>query len=320
MITDILLLILGFVLLIKGADVFVDGVSSTASNFKISKLIIGLTIVAFGTSAPELAVSIKAMLEGSGEIVLGNVIGSNIVNVLLILGITSLISPMLIRTNTIKKELPTLLLITTALVVMFCDSRLDFGQSDMITRSDGIIIILFFMIFIYYLMNTIRNKKQDNDDEKPKYKIVKSILLTIIGLVGILIGSDLVVDSAVNIATALKISEKFISLTIIAIGTSLPELITSVAAAIKKENDIAIGNIIGSNIFNICLVLGVPVALFGGITPHGFLMIDLFMLFVSSLMLCIFASTKHKISRIEGLLMLISFITYYAYLIRQVLI
>ena len=311
MIGSILLLIFGFVLLIKGADIFVDGASSTAQNFKISKMLIGLTIVAFGTSAPEFAVSMNALASGSTDMVLGNVIGSCITNSLLILGVAAVIRPVRIKVNTVKKELPLCLLFSTALVVLFLDIQLANASINQITRGDGIIILLFFSIFLYYLISLTKQKKELNEDEKPKFKLWKSLLYVAIGLLGIIYGSDFVVDSASAIAKMLGLSERLISLSIIAIGTSLPELVTTIVSAKKGEQDLLVGNIIGSNIFNICVVLGIPVVIYGTITPSSFQAIDLIMLIVSSLLLFIFAETKKTITRWQGYFMLAAYIIYY---------
>jgi cation:H+ antiporter len=312
MIVNILLLIVGFVLLIKGADIFVDGASSTARNFKVSKMLIGLTIVAFGTSAPEFAVSMSALANGSTDMVLGNVIGSCILNVLLILGIAAAIKPIKIHDNTVKKEVPLALLISTLLVVLMLDSKLGNGILNQITRSDAFVIILFFTVFVYYLISLARQKKEEKDDEDMKtMKLWKSLLFVAIGLAGIIIGSDFVVDNATNIAKTLGISERVISLTIIAFGTSLPELVTTIVSSRKGEQDLLLGNIIGSNIFNICVVLGIPVAIFGTITPSSFSYIDLVMLVSSTLLLYLFSRSNRTISRLEGILMLIIFATYY---------
>jgi len=221
MILNILLLIVGFILLIKGADIFVDGASSTAQNFKVSKMLIGLTIVAFGTSAPEFAVSMSALASKSTDMVLGNVIGSNILNILLILGIAAAIHPITIKDNTVKKELPLTLLISTLLVVLFLDVSLGNGSLNQITRADGIVILLFFSIFLYYLITLANQKKSTKEVDNPQYKLGKSLLLVVLGLFGIVFGSNLVVDNASSIATTLGISERVISLTIIAFGTSL---------------------------------------------------------------------------------------------------
>ena len=312
MIVNILLLIVGFILLIKGADIFVDGASSTARNFKVSKMLIGLTIVAFGTSAPEFAVSMSALANGSTDMVLGNVIGSCILNVLLILGIAAAIKPIKIHDNTVKKEVPLALLISTLLVVLMLDSKLGNGILNQITRSDAFVIILFFTVFVYYLISLARQKKEEKDDEDIKtMKLWKSLLFVAIGLAGIIIGSDFVVDNATGIAKTLGISERVISLTIIAFGTSLPELVTTIVSSRKGEQDLLLGNIIGSNIFNICVVLGIPVAIFGTITPSSFSYIDLVMLVSSTLLLYLFSRSNRTISRLEGILMLIIFATYY---------
>lgn len=310
-VVNIILLIVGFVLLIKGADIFVDGASSTAQNFKISKMLIGLTIIAFGTSAPEFAVSMSSLASGSTDMVLGNVIGSCILNTLLILGVAAIIHPINIKDNTVKKELPLCLLISTLLVVLFLDIKLDNAIINQISRSDAIVILLFFTIFVYYLISLTRKKKETNEDVKPQFKLGKSLLFVAIGLVTIIFGSDLVVDSASTIAAKLGFSERVISLTIIAFGTSLPELITTIVSSRKGEQDLLLGNIIGSNIFNICVVLGIPVAIFGTLTPSSFQSIDLIMLVGSALVLFIFSETERKITKMEGVLMLVAFSVYY---------
>ena len=313
MLLNILLLVVGFFLLIKGADYFVDGASSTASNFKVSKMLIGLTIVAFGTSAPEFAVSMSALSSGSTDMVLGNVIGSNILNILLILGVAAVIKPVKIKDDTVKKELPLILLISTLLCVLFLDISLGNGTENQISRADGIVILLFFSIFLYYLVTLARRKKSGNDVEKPQFSLGLSLLFVLIGLAGIIFGSNLVVDSASKIATELGVSERVIALTIIAFGTSLPELVTTIVSSKKGEQDLLVGNIIGSNIFNICIVLGVPVAIYGGISPVGFQMMDLAVLIGSALLLFTFSETNKTISRAEGIIMLGIFAFYYIF-------
>ena len=311
MLLNILLLIIGFILLIKGADFFVDGASSTAQNFKVSKMLIGLTIIAFGTSSPEFAVSMQSLAKGSTDMLLGNVIGSNILNILLILGVASVIHPIKIRDNTVKKELPLCMLISTLLVVLFLDIKLADGIVNQITRSDAIVILLFFTIFIYYLITLARQKRDSNQDEKPPFKLGKSLILVVIGLISIILGSNMVVNNASSIATKLGLSERIIALTIIAFGTSLPELVTTIVSSRKGEQDLLLGNIIGSNIFNACVVLGIPVALYGTITPTSFNYIDLIALIFSSFLLFVFAETKRTITRFEGLAMLFIFLAYY---------
>ncbi len=314
MVLNIILLIIGFVILIKGADLFVDGASNIALNFKVSKMLIGLTIVAFGTSAPEFAVSVKGLLSGSFDIVLGNVIGSNILNIILILGVAAMIHPLVVKSNTVKKELPITLLITALFAVLLSDNLFDKSMSNNFTRGDGIVLILFFLVFIYYLINLMRNKVEDSTDEKV-LSLPKSFLYTFIGLVAIILGSNFVVDSASYLAKAFGVSERIIGLTIIALGTSLPELVTSVMATKKGEYDIAIGNVVGSNIFNIGVVIGLPVTILGGISKIAFSYIDLIVMLVTALMLYLFSKNDYKISKREGLSFLILFVVYYSYVI-----
>lgn len=309
---QIFFLVVGFVFLIKGADLFVDGASSTASNWRIPKILIGLTIVAFGTSAPELAVSLKALASGSTDMVLGNVFGSNILNILLILGLSALIRPLKVTNNTVRKEIPICILVSTLLVTLFLDVELSSGSVDQITRSDGIAIILFFAIFLYYLVALALKSRDKKKVEKPKWNLAKSLLFTLLGLGAIVLGSNWVVDSATFLASAMGVSERVIALTVIALGTSLPELVTSIIAAKKGETELVLGNILGSNIFNICIVLGVPVALFGTVTPASFAALDLVALIGSAVLLFIFSATHHKISRLEGATMLLAFVVYYS--------
>ena len=314
MIVNIILLITGFILLIKGADVFVDGASSTARNYNLSPMLIGLTIVSFGTSAPELAISLQSLINGQGDMVLGNVIGSNILNVLLILGVCSTIHPLNVKHQTIKKELPITLLITTLFIVLISDKMLGIPKTAF-TRQDGIVLCLFFTVFIYYLISMIRNKVDEEQETEIKYSIKKSIVLTILGIIGVIIGSNLVVNNATSIAKILGISQKVIALTVVAIGTSLPELVTSITATAKGEYEIAIGNVVGSNIFNIGIVLGLPTAIIGDITNISFNAIDLMTLALSAVLLFLFSLNDRKIIKIEGIFMLAIFIGYYSYIV-----
>lgn len=314
MILNSIILVVGFIVLIKGADLFVDAASSLAENFNISKMLIALTIVSFGTSAPEFAVSIKSMLSNSGDIVLGNVIGSNILNILLILGVSSLVHPLTVKSATVKKELPITLMITTLLIVLISDIFISNNATNALTRSDGITICLFFLVFVYYLISVMHNKT-DDENGAPKYSIFKSILFSIIGIICLILGSNAVVDSASDIAKMLGVSERMVSLTIIALGTSLPELVTSVIATKKGEYDIAMGNVVGSNIFNIGVVLGVPLALFGTISNISISNIDLVALFLSTLLLFIYSLKNYKITKGEGFSFLVLFVIYYSYVI-----
>ena len=314
MIIQFLILVFGFIILIKGADIFVDGASSTAINFKVPKIVVGLTIVAFGTSAPELAVSIKSIMSGNHDIVLGNVIGSNILNILLILGVSSLFGTLIVKENTVKKELPITILITCLFSVLMLDNVFNNSINNDFTRSEGIILILFFLVFVYYLISAAINSPKEKEN-KPPYSVLKSILMVVLGIVMIVFGSDFVVNSASSIAKSLNVSEKLISLTIIALGTSLPELVTSVTATRKGEYDLAIGNVVGSNVFNIGLVLGLPVSIFGGINSITFSYIDLIVMLVSAILLFVFTFNDRKISKKEGLLFLMIFLAYYSYVI-----
>lgn len=316
MILSIVLLVVGFIILIKGADIFVDGASSIAGNFKVSKMLIGLTIVAFGTSAPELAVSIKSITAGSGDIVLGNVVGSNILNILLILGISALVHSLTVKNNTVKKELPITLLITILFSVLLLDSLFDPNTVNAFTRSDGIVLILFFTVFIYYLISIMRNKTEEKIEEE-YMPLFKAITFTLLGIIAVVLGSNFVVDSSSNLAKALGISERMIALTIVALGTSLPELVTSVSATKKGHYDIAIGNVVGSNIFNIGLVIALPSAIFGGIGNVTFNYIDIIVMIISALLLFIFSIGDRKINRKEGIIFLLIFVIYYGYVIMS---
>lgn len=311
---NLALLLIGFVFLIKGADIFVDGASDTARKFRVPKMLIGLTIVSFGTSAPEFAVSIQSILSGKGDILLGNVVGSNILNILLILGISSLVGTLRVNTATVKKEIPVLVLITLAFAALLSDKI--FGLAENIfTRQDGVVLLLFFCIFIYYLIGMARKKdanEEENKDEKP-VKLVKALLMIVIGLFGIVLGSDFVVKGASEIAAAFGVSQRIISLTIVALGTSLPELVTSVIATKKGEYDIAIGNIVGSNIFNIGIVAGLPVAIFGGVGGGAFSYIDIIALIISAVVLFFFARHGGRIGYKKGIIFLLMFAAYYGY-------
>ena len=344
---NLALLLVGFVFLIKGADVFVDGASDTARKFRVPKMLIGLTIVSFGTSAPELAVSIQSILSGKGDILLGNVIGSNILNILLILGLSALVGTLHVNTATVKKEIPVLILITIAFTVVLSDKIFGLGE-NLFTRQDGIILLLFFCVFIYYLFGMAnRNTGAENEvtekksvkketsktekvaeaktekdaeakkeaDEEGEVNLVKAVLMVVFGLVGIVYGSDLVVKGASEIAATFGVSQRIISLTIVALGTSLPELVTSVIATRKGEYDIAIGNIVGSDIFNIGIVAGLPVALLGGVGGSAFSVVDIAALVISPIVLYFFARRGHRIGFKKGIVFLLLFVVYYGYVI-----
>lgn len=252
MIKEILLIVFGFVLLIKGADWLVDGASALAKKFKIPEIIIGLTIVSIGTSMPELFVSTASALEGSSDMALGNIIGSNICNLLLILGLSTLIQPVLFQKETKFVEIP-MCLTVTGIFMLMCNT------GNMVSRIEGFILIALFICFIIYtiLMAKKQISESKNEETETNFNLVKCIVTIVLGIIGLKLGGDFTVDNATLLAERFNVSEKIIGLTILAIGTSLPELVTSVTAAIKGNSDIAIGNIIGSNIFNILLIIGV---------------------------------------------------------------
>ena len=251
----ILFLVVGFVLLIKGADAFVDGASDFARRFKIPPLVIGMTIVAFGTSAPEAAVSIAAGIKGSNDIAISNVIGSNIFNLLMVAGICALYKPLPVQKIAIERDFPFSILIVIALAAL-CLDRSSGAEAMMISRSDGIILLLFFCIFMYFNVKDGLNGTPPMIEEEKERRLWISTLLLVFGLAGIMLGGQLVVDCSKFIARAAGVSETVIGLTVVALGTSLPELVTSIVAARKGETDIAVGNVIGSNVFNILFVLG----------------------------------------------------------------
>jgi cation:H+ antiporter len=313
----VLLSIIGFALLIKCADYFVEGAASFAKNLKIPTAVVGLTIVAFGTSAPELAISFSSHLSGNTDILFGNVIGSSISNIFIILGVAILVMPFTVGKETIKKEIPLLLLITLGLSVLFLDTL--FGaEVNTLSRFDGAILILLFFVFVFYLITMLSKKeKSDMVVVKPKYKVPMSVVLTILGLAGVIIGSELVVNNLSAFAAYVGISQKIIAVTIISIGTSLPELVTTIVAAKKGENAMAIGNIIGSNIFNICIVLGLPIILLGSVSTTAFNFIDISFMILAVLMMWVFAATNRMLKRHEGLFFIAMFGLYLAYVLMQ---
>ena len=313
MLLQIIIMLVSFVVLIKGADIFVEGASGTAKHLNVPDILIGLTIVAFGTSAPEASVSIKAVLTHNSDMVLGNIIGSNILNILLILGVCSVIAPIRVKDNTIKKEIPFLVLVSILLGVLMLDTSIGEGTRNMISRADGIVILLFFAVFIYYLFTLAKGGEAEAIEVQ--HSLGRCICYTIIGLVAIILGGNFVVDSASNIATYLGVSQRFIALTIVALGTSLPELVTSIISARKGKQDLAIGNVIGSNIFNICFVTGFPAAFLGNIIPKSTVGLDLIVMILASILLFVFSYTRKCLSKLEGISFLVLFMVYYAYLI-----
>lgn len=255
---SVFLLIIGFVLLIYGADKLVDGASALAKRYNIPDIVIGLTIVAFGTSAPEMAINMVAAIKGNTDLVLGNVLGSNIFNVLAILGISAMIAPLSVKKNTVRYEIP-YSLIAAVMVLLLANDNWFNPNDNLLEPKDGLILLVFFGAFLMYNFMLARTHPEELQIETHQYPVWKSFLFIVIGLTGLIIGGRLIVDNAVKLATIMGVSQRVIALTIVSIGTSLPELATSVVAVRKKEVDIAIGNVVGSNIFNIFLVLGVSV-------------------------------------------------------------
>ena len=316
---DILLLIGGLLLILLGANGLTDGAASIAKRFNIPSIVIGLTIVAFGTSTPELTVSISSAMKGSSDIAIGNVVGSNIFNILFIVGCTSLVAPIVITRNTLRKEIPLCILSSVVLLVIANDVLLDKGASNILSTTDGILLLCFFLIFLSYTFAIALDGKSQATDEENHIKqmpMLKSVLFIIGGLCGLVYGGQLFVDGAINIARSLGVSESVIGLTLVAGGTSLPELATSIVAALKKNPEIAIGNVIGSNLFNIFFILGCSAT----ITPMnilGITNIDLLVLVGASILMWFFGLffAKRTINRPEGAFFVLCYVAYTVFLI-----
>ncbi|MDD4655597.1 MAG: calcium/sodium antiporter [Bacteroidales bacterium] len=313
MILEFLFLIAGFGILIKGADWLVSGGSALARKYKVSELAIGLTIVAFGTSMPELVVNAFAAYQGHSDIVYGNIIGSNNFNLFLILGIAGLVTPITVQSGTVWREIPFSFL--AVLMLYFLANSFN-NQAGIITRLDAIILLIFFAGFLYYVFRQLKNDNNQQAKDQIEYTLLRISILITGGLAFLILGGRLVVINAVSIAEALGISQTVIALTIVAAGTSLPELATSVVAALRKNNDIAVGNIIGSNIFNIFLILGVS-ALIKPIKYNIDFNTDLFILGLGTVLVFIFmfSGKKKKLDRWEAAILLCIFIAYTAYLV-----
>lgn len=299
---QVLLLFVGFAMLVKGADWFVDGSSSIAAKFKIPQLVIGLTIVAMGTSAPEAAVSITAAMKGSADITIGNIVGSNILNVLIILGLSALITPLAVAKSTIKVDIPFMIAITLLL--------LGLGYNGTMGLVEGIVFLVVFVAYLLFLFISARKNKENDGDEIKELSLPKSIAWTIVGLVLIVWGSDTTVDAATKIAKILGLSERFIGLTIVALGTSLPELFTSVLAAKKGNADIAIGNIVGSNIFNILFVVGLSAVIIPVPFAAGF-RFDAIIATAAGVLLLLCSIKGRQLKRWGGALLLASYAAYF---------
>ena len=303
---QLLLLALGFGLLVKGADWFVDGASGIAAKLHIPQLVIGLTIVAMGTSAPEAAVSISAALKGSADITIGNIVGSNILNILIILGLASVIVPIAVAKSTIRIDIPFMLLITGVLLLL--------GWDGTVTLADGIILLAFFAAYLGYMLYMAK-KGGDDGEEIRDLKLWQALLYTVVGLALIVLGADVAVDAATALARIFGLSERFIGLTVVALGTSLPELFTSVAAARKGNADIAIGNIVGSNIFNILFIVGLS-ALIVPVPFAANFRIDTVVAFAAGVILLLCSLGRKKLVRWHGIVMLLGYGAYFAYLLK----
>jgi cation:H+ antiporter len=317
MIVTILLLLLGFVILIKGADFLVNGASSAAKKFNISNLAIGLTVVAFGTSMPELIVSLLAAIDGKSDASFGNVIGSNNFNLLFILGIAGMIYPLVVQKNTVRYEVPISLMAAGVLFLLVNDSQILGLDTNGLSRMDSGILLLFFAGFMVYIYRTMKQTVQDDTEGQIKlYSMPVSVGLIILGLIMLVGGGKLVVDNAITIAHHFGLSEKLIGLTILAAGTSLPELATSAVAAYRKNTDIAIGNVVGSNIFNIFFILGIT-GLIQPIPYNVAMNFDIYVLLGATLVLMVFmfTLTQRKLDRMEALILLTCYLAYTVYLI-----
>lgn len=317
MLIAILLLLLGLGILIAGGESLVRGAASLAKKLGIAPLVIGLTVVAFGTSMPELVVNMIAVIKNTPDIAIGNIVGSNIANIMLILGISTVIYPLTVQRSTTWKEIPFALLAGILIFIMGNDIILDGNAANVLTRTDGLILIAFFVIFLYYIFALA--KTQGNGETKVnEYSWPKSLLFTGGGLVLLFIGGKLLVDNAIILARLAGLSEAFIGLTIVAVGTSLPELITSVIAAIRHHDDIAVGNVVGSNIFNVFWILGLSASMknlpVGAGANADFLVNIIATLLLFAFM---FISNKHKLDRWQGVLFILLYFGYLAYLIGR---
>lgn len=311
-----ILFVVGFFILIKGADLLVDGSSSVARKLNISNIVIGLTIVAFGTSAPEFIVNFFASINGNTEIAIGNVLGSNIANILLILGIAAIIYPISAKKNTVLKEIPFSLLAALLVAITANDVLIDGGSNSVITRIDGLVFLGFFIIFLYYTFSITKSDADINETPVKELSNSKSVIYILTGLIGLVLGGKWIVDGAVKIAEGFNVSQSLIGLTVVAVGTSLPELATSAVAAYKKQTDIAIGNVVGSNIFNVFWILGASAI----IRPLPFNMAsnaDLFVNILASIILffAMYVGKKHVLERWQGIILLLFYISYITYLV-----
>lgn len=317
MILSLVLLVIGFVLLVYGADKLVASASNIASRLSIPNMVIGLTVVAFGTSAPELSVNVMAAMEGSGEMVMANVLGSNIFNGLVILGVCALVFPLAVKSNTTWIEIPLSFLAALLVWILASDRWLDGGEVNLVSRSEGLVLISFFVIFLVYNVMVSKNPETQSEEVPvTEMKVSSAIFWFVLGLAGLVFGGHLIVSNAIFIAQTFGLSERVIGLTIVSIGTSLPELATSLAAVRKRKVDIAIGNVVGSNIFNVFLILGLSSTIFP-VVIHDGTFLDIVMNCVAGLLLFlfIFSGKGRMLERWEGITLLLIYAGYLYYLL-----
>ena len=312
---EYVLLLISLIVIVKAADVLVDASVSIAEKLGLPKILIALTIMAFSTCAPELAVSFTSISAGNGTIAFSNVIGSCIVNILLVIGAAAVINPIRVKDSTIKKELPLLMLITLAFASTILEGIASPKAAGIFSRSKGFLFVCLFSLFLLYIAQLVKKRQKTDTEIESKYTIKKAIIYFIISIIAIIISSDLLVENATLVADKLGISQKLITMIVIVIGTSLPELVMTCLAAKKNEHEMAIGNIIGTNIFNICIVLGLPITMLGDVQIIGFNVIDIAFIAIAAIMLFIFANNGRRVSRREGIVMIGTFIAYYTYLI-----
>ncbi|MDP2653549.1 MAG: calcium/sodium antiporter [Candidatus Omnitrophota bacterium] len=319
MIIDILFLILGFGLLIKGADLLVEGASSLARLMKVSDLVVGLTVVAFGTSMPEMFVNVFASFTGHSELAIGNVVGSNLFNILVILGISAVVYPLQVTKNTTWKEIPLAFLAAVLVLVLANDQWIDGAETSSLSRIDGIVFLSFFVIFLYYVFVVAQDYESLAEGHEPvRFGMAKSFAFIALGLVGLVVGGKWIVDSAIHMATAWGVSESLIGITIVGVGTSLPELVTSLVAARRKNTDIAIGNVVGSNIFNVFLILGVSAVIRPlPFAPKNNFDIGIMIAATALLFAAMFTGKKRLLDRWEGMAFVACYVIYVIVLINR---
>jgi cation:H+ antiporter len=317
MLITIGLFLVGLGILIKSADVLVEGASSLARRLGISALVVGLTVVAFGTSAPELIVSMLASISGNVDIAVGNIVGSNIVNILLILGLSAAVYPLRVQKTTVWKEIPFALLASLVFFIMAHDALVSGHAASIVSRGDGLVLVGFFLVFLYYIATVAKQSmSQDENVSSEEMSKVKSIVYVLGGVAGLVVGGKMILSSAITIASSFGVSESLIGLTIVAVGTSLPELATSIVAALKRQADIAVGNVVGSNIFNIFWIIGAS-AIIAPLPVNQVLITDMVVMVVAAvlLFLVLFVGKRHMIDRWQGILFIALYVAYTIFLV-----